>query len=181
MKKIINSKLAIVAAALLSMTVATAVWLWPSAPNAQAWDGEGDELRGLWDVTTTQTNCDTGQPVAPSFKALITFAAEGTMLETTTNPAFAPGQRSVGEGVWKFDGHRRYFAKSKAFLNFTTPATMTPPNPGFEAGYQILSQNIEFKEGERDRWTSAATTQFFDTAGTVYRSGCATAVAQRFE
>jgi hypothetical protein len=153
----------------------------PFGRNTKAWSNDA-ELRGVWITTVTQTNCQTGDALpAPPFTALLTFAEGGTMAESTTNPAFAAGQRGPGAGLWKFEGHRTYSAKDEAFLFFTTPATTTPPNPGFEAGSQVLAQTIEFKDDDSDHWTSSATTQFFDTTGKVYRSGCATAVAQRFE
>jgi hypothetical protein len=176
MGKLIRSKVFWVA----SLACVAALMLLP-AGAAKAWDGEGEELRGAWNITITQTNCETGQALGPSFQAMNTFAQGGTMLETTASPAFAVGQRSVGNGFWRFDGRRTYLAKSKAFINFTTPATMMPPNPGFEAGYQILSQTIEFPQGDRNHWSSAATTQFYDPNNNLYRSGCAVAAAERFE
>jgi hypothetical protein len=53
-------------------------------------------------------------------------------------------------------------------------------SPGFTAGTQTITQNIEFKDGS-DQFTSQATVEFADTTGKVYRSGCATATAQRLE
>jgi hypothetical protein len=66
-----------------------------------------------------------------------------------------------------------------AFLLFTTPPN-PPVSPGFIAGTQTISQNIEFKDGP-DQLTSEAAVEFADATGTVYRSGCATATAQRLE
>jgi hypothetical protein len=158
------------------------VLLWVPAHRAQAWDGDRDELPGTWQVTTTQTDCQTGAPLpVPIFSALLSFHGNGTMTETTAAPAFAAGQRSIGLGVWRFGGERTFAVKSKALIEFTTPPTTTPPNPGFEAGSQILSQTITFSDHDRDHFSSAATTQFYDASGTEYRSGCATAVAERFE
>ncbi|HEV7714258.1 MAG TPA: hypothetical protein VGO53_01600, partial [Steroidobacteraceae bacterium] len=53
------------------------------------------------------------------------------------------------------------------------------PFPGFAQGLQRLEQSIEFTG--RDRISSEATVEFFDTAGTVMLAGCAKAVGTRFE
>ena len=45
---------------------------------------------------------------------------------------------------------------------------------------QTITQNIEFKGGP-DQSTSGATIEFADTKEAIYRSGCATATAQRLE
>jgi len=100
------------------------------------------------------------------------------MIEDTTNPSFAVGQRGTGHGVWEYQGRHRYFVKSIAFINFTT---LPPPPPGFTAGTQTITQTIEFND-DPDQWTTNdAKVQFADTTGTVYRQACVTATAQRFE
>jgi hypothetical protein len=61
------------------------------------------------------------------------------MIEDTTNPSFAVGQRGTGHGVWEYQGHHSFTATSVAFINFTnTP----PPPPGFTAGTQTIKQTI---------------------------------------
>ncbi len=137
-------------------------------------------LVGTWRVQVTQVDCVTGAPTSPTpFSSLLTFAIGGTMAEDTTNPAFAPGQRSAGQGTWDHKDRRTYGARSVAFINYTTPPNPATHNPGFEAGEQTIAQSITFK-GDSDTWTSTATIEFADTTGTVYRQGCALASAQRF-
>ena len=64
-------------------------------PNAEA-----RTLEGTWWVQVTAlTDCVSHVPLM-SFTALLTFAKGGTMTGTTTNPAFAIGQRSPDHGVW---------------------------------------------------------------------------------
>ena len=93
--------------------------------SATAWSRPGDfELVGTWRVTVTQADCSTGKTLS-TFQSLLTFADGGTMAEDTTNLAFAPGQRSAGQGIWQYTGRRSYTAKSIAFINFDTLA----PNP----------------------------------------------------
>jgi len=161
---------------LFSVAVAAALVL-SLAWGAAAWSPRHEqELVGTWSVSVTLTNC-AGTPVGPPFPSLLTFADGETMIEDATNPAFAAGQRGTGHGVWEYEGHHTYSAKSVAFINFTTTP---PPPPGFTAGTQTITQTIEFNNGP-DQWTSDATIGFADSHGTVYRNGCAVASAQRFE
>jgi hypothetical protein len=90
------------------------------------------------------------------------------------DPAFLPGQRTPGLGVWsRTDGHT-FSAVSDAFILF--PSVSTPP--GFKRGVQRITQTIEVNG---DDLAAKASTQFFDTDGVQYDAGCATAVAHRFE
>jgi hypothetical protein len=137
-------------------------------------------LVGTWRVQVTLVDCQTGTPLSPiAFPSLVTFAFGGTMAEDTTNPAFGPGQRGGGQGVWDYQGRGMYGARSVAFINYTTQANPAAHNPGFEAGEQTITQTITFQHGF-DTWTSTAAIEFSDTTGTVYRQGCAVASAQRF-
>jgi len=137
-------------------------------------------LVGTWRVQVTLVDCQTGTPLsAPPFSSLLTFAVGGTMAEDTTNPAFGPGQRGAGQGVWEHKGWHTYGARSVAFINYTTPPDPATHNPGFEAGEQTITQTITFND-DPDAWTATAAIQFTDTTGTVYRQGCAVASAQRF-
>jgi hypothetical protein len=138
-------------------------------------DGQ-HEIVGTWVVTVQLNNCS-GTLTGGPFQSLLTFNDGETMIEDTTNPAFAPGQRGTGHGIWEHQGWHKYAVKSVAFINFTTTP---PPPPGFEAGTQTITQSIEFNNGP-DQWTADAQVQFADTTGTVYRSACATASAVRFE
>jgi hypothetical protein len=140
----------------------------------------GRELHGTWSVQVTQYNCQTAQPLGPAFASFLTFDEGGTSTETTENPAFAPGQRGPGHGVWQFEGNHTYKAKDTAFILFTTPPSMSPMNPGFTYGSQTLAQTITFANGP-DEFTSDATVEFADATGKVYRQGCAKATAQRYE
>jgi len=149
----------------------------PALPERESLHGR--ELQGTWRVQVQQYNCQTNAPIGKPFASLLAFADGGTLTETTGNPGFAPGQRTTGFGIWSHEAQHTYSAKSVAFLVYTTPPNPPMP-PGFTAGTQTITQNIEFKDGP-DQFTSDATVQFADTTGTVYRSGCAAATAQRME
>jgi hypothetical protein len=153
------------------------------AAGGRAAADPGDQkasLIGTWRVQVTLVDCQTGTPLSPTaFPSLLTFAFGGTMAEDTTNPAFGPGQRGGGQGVWDYRGRGTYGARSVAFINYTTLPNPAAHNPGFEAGEQTITQTITFQNGS-DAWTSTAAIEFSDTTGTAYRQGCAVANAQRF-
>jgi hypothetical protein len=137
-------------------------------------------LNGAWEVLVGLVDCRSGAPMGPAFPSLLAFAEGGTFIETTSNPAFAAGQREPGVGIWSRVGSGVYLAKSEAFIQFTTGANL-PTTPGFEAGIQTITQTIVF-DSDADHWTADAKVLFSDTAGTTYRGPmCAKASAQRLQ
>jgi hypothetical protein len=75
-----------------------------------------------------------------------------------------------------------------AIILFTTPPNLPgtpgfdpslPVSPGFAAGWQTISHTLTLTDA--DHATSAGTNAFFDVDGNVYRTGCSTAVSQRFQ
>jgi hypothetical protein len=154
-----------------------------SAPAAAEGNAEGryqapTALVGSWRVTITPYDCETGESAPISFVSILTFGPGGTLLETTSNPFFAPGQRSPGHGYWERTGPNFYHAVIEAFIQFSSP---TPPPPGqgaYQRGRQILTQGLEMVDN--DHWKSSALVDFFDVGGTrVPPSGCANAVGSR--
>jgi hypothetical protein len=137
-----------------------------------------NSLLGAWQVQVTQVDCQSGTPLGPSFPSLLTFAIGGTMIEDTSNPGFAAGQRGDGQGQWHYRGGNTYGAKSVAFIKFTTPPDSATHNPGFNLGQQTITQTITMTDN--NDWTSTADIRFADATGAVYRQGCATASAKRF-
>lgn len=168
----------------LSVLGLAAVVVLLSHRGAVADPGAGvGELVGAWRVQVTQVDCNSGSPLTPvPFSSILTFAVGGTMVEDTTNPAFGPGQRSIGQGGWTHKGRHTYGAKSLAFINYTTPPNPATHNPGFDAGEQTILQTITYNEGS-DTWTSNAAIAFIagtDPSTAPYRAGCAVASAARF-
>jgi len=171
-------------AALALTGTATSIAAGPAAASEPA-SSQANEARafdrgivGVWRVEVQSFDCSTNSPLGPPFSSVLTFHEGGTMTGSTTNPAFAPGQRGIDQGIWSREGANTYRAKDVAQLSFTS-APNPPSSPGFEAGSQILAQTITLNEGS-DRFTSRATTEFLDGDGNLYRQGCATAVAVRF-
>ena len=136
------------------------------------------QLEGAWHVQVTRTDCQTGAALpGPAIPALLTFALGGTMTDSSGSPppGFAPSQRSIGLGTWRHDLAGTYSASTFMLIHFDSPAGSPPP--GFLAGSQRITQEITLTDA--DSFTAVATTQFFNSAGQLYRAGCSTAVGQR--
>lgn len=141
--------------------------------TAQAHDGNS-VLPGTWRVAVTTYNCDT-LVASPAFTSYLTFGVDGTLVETTGNQLFQPGQRSSGHGFWERNGRHHYRAVSEAFIQFST----APPLPALARGSQRIDQGIQVIN--RNHFESDATVTFFDTAGAVLITGCARAEGERLE
>ncbi len=69
--------------------------------------GQTRDLIGAWRTAVTLRNCQTGLPVSPVGRGLITFHEGGTLSEFN----LGPGQnRSPGHGVWEQQRGRRNFS-----------------------------------------------------------------------
>ena len=148
----------------------------------------GDVLTGAWSIQVTLRDCTTGAPLGPPINALVSFHEGGTLSETAGGLGFAIGQRSPGHGIWSQKSRRTYRQKFIALLNFDTPANLPgtptfdptiPVSPGFFAGWQTVTHTLELADANHA--TSEGTNAFYKTDGTVYRTGCSTAVAERFK
>jgi len=138
----------------------------------------GKDIQGAWLVQVTLRNCATGAAMGPAFGSVVTFHQGGTLSETTAGPGFAVGQRTPAQGIWEREGHHTYTQKMVALITFDTPPNL-PVTPGFFAGWQIVEQTVELTD--EDHFSSAGTNASYRTDGTVYRTGCSTAVGTRFE
>ena len=162
--KVSNHKLAAMVLAMLLVFMVAA--------NAQS-SNSANGLGGTWRVQVQQQNCATGQPLGPAFQSLLSFHDGGTMSGTTSNPSFAPGQRTSDYGVWSYQGNQTYSAASEALILFNSAA----PAP-FVRGSQRIAQQISVNG---DTFTSVATVQFYDSTHTLYITGCAVATGTRFQ
>jgi hypothetical protein len=162
-------------ALLTVLAVAGAVSL-TSTPAARAGEpdgrasakSQGRRLEGTWRVQVTLRDCGTGAELR-TFPAMLTFAQGGALVETTTG--FGPAARGPGHGFWRYTGGNTYTAVSEAFL-FNPDGTWN--------GTQRLTQTIEIGD-DRDELTATASNEIFNPDGSVRLTGCATAVAHRFE
>ena len=144
-----------------------------AAAHPTDWDRDGRTLVGTWEVTVTPQACPNGPaPVSTSpFKSLLTFNDGGTMTETTANPASFPAFRGPAHGVWSHTGHQTYMSDMKALITLN----------GALVKEQKISQTIEIGDDPDQFTTGQVSVQFFDPAGNLLVSGCASAVGQRFE
>ncbi|HZU42819.1 MAG TPA: hypothetical protein VE994_09115 [Terriglobales bacterium] len=140
--------------------------------DAAAHSNRDGRLQGTWRVQITPTNCQTGAP-QPSFPMLLSFHRGGTLTEVIGSPAFLPGQRSIGLGVWSHARGNAYKGVWEGLMLFDSPA------PGvFKRGVQRLQFDFEVYG---DQLTIASTSQFIDINGNVYASTCASGTGTRFE
>jgi hypothetical protein len=136
----------------------------------------------------TPRDCSSGAPLGPSFNSLVTFHHGGTLSESAGGTTFAPGQRSAGHGFWTRSRPDTYEQKFVAMVLSTTAPNLPtmpafnaalPVSPGFFAGSVVVTHTFVLTDA--DHATSSGTNVFLKADGTQYRSGCSTAVAQRFE
>lgn len=138
-------------------------------------------LQGSWIVTIRPVFCSgpsagTDVPGATPVVSYLTFAAGGTLTESTSNPSFAPAIRSSGHGYWERTGRTSY--------QFALQAFVIGSNATYKSGHQRIEQTLELHSN--DDWTSTGPVQFFDvfdlsTAPGLapYRGGCARASGVR--
>jgi hypothetical protein len=150
-------------------------------------EGSNHRLVGAWAVQVTLRNCSTNVPMG-SFNSLVSFHRGGTLSESTGSLAFESGQRTEGHGAWRHLGERNFSQQVIALFRFDSPPNLPgtptfdpskPVSPGFSAGWQTISHQVRLTG--RDSFESSGTTAFFDSNGQSYRTGCSTAVGQRFE
>lgn len=175
------------------LTGLSAMLVAASGRTVRADDDEGSNQRlvGAWAVQVTLRNCDTNAPMG-SFTSIVSFHRGGTLSESTGSLAFQSGQRSEGHGAWKHLRGRTFSQHVIALILFPSDPNLpgqqppAPPfdpskpiSPGFSAGWQTISHRVRLTGP--DSFESSGTTEFFDSNGQSYRTGCSTAVGQRFE
>src|SRR5258708_21663550 len=74
-----------------------------SSAGAIADDEDGGHLHGVWRITRTPINCQSGQQVAPSFQAVMIFNEDGTLTGYGVPPASSPALQSPEFGLWKLE------------------------------------------------------------------------------
>jgi len=175
---------------IISVSLAAALFLMPGNVALLAHPDESvpkSALEGTWLVQVTLRNCATSASLG-SFNSIVTFHTGGTLSEATSSPGFAIGQRSPGHGSWAPQGHHEYSQRMVALVNFDTAANLPgtpgfdpsrPVTPGFFAGWSVVTHTVTLTD--EDHGTSSGTNAFYKADGTVYRTGCSTAVVQRFE
>jgi hypothetical protein len=159
-----------------------------SPQTVRANDNGQPRLVGAWAVQVTVRNCATNAPIGAAFVSLVSFHRGGTLSESSGSPAHVPGQRSEGHGAWQQLRAHTFSQQVIGLIRFDSapnlPGTPTfdptrPVSPGFSSGWQTISHRIRLTGP--DRFKSSGITEFFDSNGQSYRTGCSTAVGERFE
>jgi hypothetical protein len=158
-------------ARLVSLTILTVSFAAMVPLHAQSEESASHQsLEGAWFVHVSVFDCNTLAPKG-KFSSLLMFSRGGTVTETTANPGFFPGQRSIGIGTWENAGHDTYAASDVAFLLAGGP---------FQAGTQKLTHTITLTD-DRTQWSDQAFVDFYDATGAPITAmhACATATANR--
>jgi len=127
------------------------------------------DIVGVFQTTVTQRNCQTGNPIA-TFQGLSTFNKGGTMAETSA--ALPPALRSPGHGVWRRESGFQEYSFAFTFLRFNPDGTF--------AGTQIIRQTATLAPGG-NQYNTTGFVEVYNASGNLLGTGCATAVATRFE
>ena len=128
----------------------------------------GWAIVGTWSVQVALANCDTGQELGPTFPALNTFLAEGSML---SDPAASPTMLRTGHGVWAHAGGRQ----------FTNTVVLFRFNPdGSYAGTQTVRREIAVSR-DADAFTARDTVTIADSGGTVVDTRCGIGRGRRLQ
>jgi hypothetical protein len=142
-----------------------------SSAGAIADDEDGGHLHGVWRVTRTPINCQSGQQVAPSFHAIMIFNEDGTLTAYAVPPASSPALQSPEFGLWK---------RERGNGNYSfTDLSYTYDQGGAFAGSIELSAEVQLGVGG-DSLTHQTKIEIFDSNGAFLISHCGRATGTRF-
>jgi hypothetical protein len=142
-----------------------------SSASAIADDEDGGHLHGVWRMTRTPTNCQSGQQVAPAFQAILIFHEDGTLTGYAVPPASSPALQSPEFGHWKRErGHGNY---SFTDLSYTYDAG------GAFAGSIQVSATVQLG-ADGNSLTHETKIDIFDSNGAFLLSHCGRATGARF-
>lgn len=129
-------------------------------------------IEGVWRTVVTLRNCQTGDPVAPSFQGVFTFHEGGTMSEWGVGPGSSPALRSPGHGVWRrAHGWQEY---EFTFFHYRYNAS------GVLLGSQRIRATVQLG-ASGDEITTTSASEALDTNDNVIANFCATSTGTRFE
>jgi len=145
---------------LLAAAVVISLLSVPLLTRAQE-SNEKRTLTGNWMVTVTPTP----PPQAPVFLTLVTYFADGNLLQEGTNPNI----RSTGRGNWERTGHQQ-FTQSFIFFRFDAARTYL--------GTRVVTSTITLSD-DGSQYQAESVGQNFDTSGLLLTTSRTTEVAQR--
>lgn len=122
-----------------------------------------NSIEGVWNVTVTVTNCQTGAPIRV-VRAIQGFSHDGTFSETASTYL-----RGSSVGIWNHDGGQTYNS-TYWFFRYT-------PTGAFSSFAYAL--NSETLADDGNHFTASGTIQDFDATGNLISTGCVVHSATR--
>lgn len=116
---------------------------------------EGGTLKGIWDVSVTVTNCQTGALIR-TVRSIQQFHQDGSVVETANTAS-----RGMSEGVYSAAGDHTYDA-SYWFFRYNPDGTF--------ASIARVSDKIVL--GQDGHFTSAGMVLDFNATGALISTGC---------
>ena len=124
---------------------------------------------GAWRTAITLRNCQTGLPVSPVGRGLLTFHEGGTLSEFN----LGPGQnRSPGHGVWE-ERHGRHHYSGVFVINRYDATGVFIGTTKVRPAWELSTSGNGF--------TTNAAVEIFDANDNLIGTGCATGVGTRIE
>ncbi len=154
-----------------------------NSPEEQI-EGARQSIVGAWRTAVTLRNCQTGLPLAPASRGLLTFNEGGTLSEYNASPALSPAMRSPGHGVWERLREHEYsfvfiinrYDASGVFIGTTKIRAALE----LGASGNVFTNNAAIS-ASRNVFTTNAAVEIFDASDNLIGRGCATSVGTRIE
>jgi len=127
---------------------------------------------GAWRTAITQLNCQTGLPLAPASRGLLTFNEGGTLAEYNS-PGPNPALRSPGHGVWEQQMRHRGNYSLVFMINRYDASGVFISSQKVRAALELSANGNGF--------TTNAAVEIFDANDNLIGTGCATGVGTRIE
>ena len=128
--------------------------------------------QGVWLTMVTPVNCQSGDPLAPPFRSLLTFNTGGTMSEYGISPGGTPALRSPGHGVWEREHGSENYSYKFTFYRYNASGV-------FIGSQRVISALQLGASG--DELTTQANVEILDANDNVIATFCANAAGTRFE
>jgi len=142
-----------------------------SSAGAIAEEEDWGRLHGVWQMTRTPINCQSGQQVGPSFQAIMTFHEDGTLTGYAVPPGSSPALGSPEFGLWK---------RERGSGNYSfTDLSYSYDQGGAFAGRIELTAKVQLGFG--GTLTHQTKIEFFDGNGAFLFSACGKASGTRFK
>ncbi|HEX4707332.1 MAG TPA: hypothetical protein VH229_06330 [Candidatus Udaeobacter sp.] len=168
----ITSLKQICSSALIVMAALTVAFSFASAQAPERPMHPERTIQGVWRTMVTPVNCQTGDPLAPPFRSLLTFNMGGTMSEYGIGPGSSPALRSPGHGVWQREHGWQDYSYTFTFYRYDAS--------GAFIGSQKVTSVLELG-ASGDEFTTHAAGEILDANDNVIATFCVRAAGTRFE